>query len=253
MTKTLNGEQYERIDWADRWLRSALDIVSPPGFFQSVEVDMSACRTIIGLARENGVQVTYTHAFVRATALALADDDDLHKLVVGNRRWIPGQVDIGLSVSAASFVSPVVVVRDVGNKTLTQVAAEVIENTPKVRAEHEKFLAGSRRWGWLVPFAWLQRMILRRMVSRFSFIQSSNGTFQISCLNDVDLFVPFLFSTSAILGTGQVRDRAVVVNGELAVRPTVLIACCADHGVWDGKRGARFINKVKSVLESGDF
>lgn len=214
---------------------------------------MSACQSAIEASRQESVKVTYTHAFVRAAALALADDEDLHQLVVGSRRWVPGRVDIGLSVSADSFVSPVVVVEDVSNKTLSQVANEITENIPQVRAEHEEFLAGSRRWGWLAPFAWLRRAILRRLVSRFSFIQSANGTFQVSCLNDVDQFVPFLFSTTAILGTGQVRDRAVVVNGEVVIRPTVYISCCADHRVWDGRRGARFINRVKSILEAGNL
>jgi len=214
---------------------------------------MSACQSAIKAAREDGIRATYTHAFIRAVALALENDEDLHQLVVGNRRWIPGRVDIGLSVAADSFVTPVVIVEDANNKTLEQVATELIENTPGVLAEHEEFLAGSRRWGWLAPFAWLRRAILKRLVARFSFIQSANGTFQISCLKDVDLFVPFLFSTSAIMGTGQVRDRVVAINGEVVVRPTVIISCCADHGVWDGMRGTRFINRVKSILETGDF
>ena len=251
MTNTSDSGRYERLDYADRWLRAALEIVSPPGFSQAVEVDMNACRDAIEAARQRGVQATYTHAFVRAAALALADDEELHQLVVGNRRWIPGRVDIGLSVAAESFVAPVVVIEDVSRKTLEQIATEVSEHTPRVRAEHEQFLDGIRRWGWFAPFAWLRRTVLKRLVRRFSFIRSTNGTFQISCLRDVDLFVPFLFSTTAIMGTGQVRERAVVVNGEVAVRPTVLIACCADHGVWDGLRGARFLNKVKSVLEAG--
>ena len=251
MKKKSDSDRYERLDYADRWLRAALEIVSPPGFFQSVEVDMSACRDTIETARERGEKLTYTHAFVRAAALALSDDEELHQLVVGNRRFIPGRVDIGLSVAGDSFVAPVLVMEDVSNKTLAQIATEVLEGAPRVRSEHEQFLASARRWGWLVPFAGLRRAILKRLVRRFSFIRSANGTFQISCLKDADLFVPLLFSTTAIMGTGQVRNRVLVVNGEATVRPTVLISCCADHGVWDGIRGARFLGKVKSALEAG--
>lgn len=251
MKKKADIDRYQRLDHADRWLRAALDIVSPPGFSQSVEVDMSACRGIIEAAREKGEKLTYTHIFVRAAALALADDEELHQLVVNNRRCIPGRVDIGLSVAGDSFVAPVLVLEDANNKTLAQIATEVLEGAPRVRSEHEQFLASARRWGWLVPFAWLRRAILKRLVKRFSFIRSTNGTFQISCLRDVDLFVPLLFSTTAIMGTGQVQNRVLVVNGEAAVRPTVIISCCADHGVWDGIRGARFLGKVKSALETG--
>ena len=141
MTHLTDNDRYDRIDTADRWLRAALEIVSPPGFLQSVDVDMSACRDVIEAARESGVRATYTHAFVRAAALALAGDKELHQLVVGNRRCVPGRVAIGLSVDHDSFVAPVLVIEDVGNKTLAQVATEIIEGSPQARAEHDQFLA----------------------------------------------------------------------------------------------------------------
>lgn len=253
MTRATGEDRYDRIDGADRWLRAALEIVSPPGFLQSIDVDMSACRAAIESARNSGVRATYTHAFVRAAALALADDAELHQLVIGNRRCVPGRVDIGLSVDHDSFVAPVVVIEDVSNKTLAQVAEDVIDGTPRARAEHDQFLDGIRRWGWLVPFAWMRRLILKRLVSRLSFVRETNGSFQVSCLKDVDLFAPFLFSTTAIMGTGQVRDRVTAATGEMVMRPMVTITCCADHRVWNGRRGARFLDRVKTALEAGNI
>jgi len=91
------------------------------------------------------------------------------------------------------------------------------------------------------------------LISQIKFTRKGNGTFQVSCLSNVDQFVPFLFTTSAILGTGRVRERVIAINGKAEVRPTVIISCCANHKIWDGILAAKFLNAVKNIIEKGQF
>src|SRR5690606_4277854 len=59
---------------------------------------------------------------------------------------------------------------------------------------------------------------------------------------------------SAILGTGVVTKRPVVISGEagdaLAVRSMVYLALSYDHRIIDGADASRFLTAVKNRLES---
>jgi 2-oxoglutarate dehydrogenase E2 component (dihydrolipoamide succinyltransferase) len=62
----------------------------------------------------------------------------------------------------------------------------------------------------------------------------------------------------AILGTGSVVKRAVVIDDEnlgetIAVRQMVYLALTYDHRLVDGADAARFLSDVKARLESGQF
>ena len=243
----------ESLNFAERWLRDGLLVSQSPGFFQVIEVDMSACQTILKKLRQQGVKVTYTHLFVRATAIALKRHSTLHQLVSSSRRLYPGKIDIGLSVAGISFVAPVMVIKNAGEKSLRDIATEIINNRSYIREQENKQFAFLKKWGWIVPFGFLRRWILRFLLSKLWFRRQGVGTFQISCIPDVDIFVPFMFNTSAILGIGRVCERVLAIGGEVVVRPTVMISCCVDHKVWDGIKAAQFINELKQILELGEL
>jgi 2-oxoglutarate dehydrogenase E2 component (dihydrolipoamide succinyltransferase) len=54
----------------------------------------------------------------------------------------------------------------------------------------------------------------------------------------------------AILGMHNTVERAVVVNGEVAVRPIMYLALSYDRRVIEGKESVSFPVKVKEMLEN---
>ena len=54
---------------------------------------------------------------------------------------------------------------------------------------------------------------------------------------------------SAILGMHAVKDRAVVVDGQVVVRPMMYVALTYDHRIIDGREAVTFLVKVKELLE----
>jgi len=54
---------------------------------------------------------------------------------------------------------------------------------------------------------------------------------------------------SAILGMHNIVERAVVINGEIAVRPIMYVALSYDHRIVDGKESVSFLVRVKQLLE----
>jgi 2-oxoglutarate dehydrogenase E2 component (dihydrolipoamide succinyltransferase) len=54
---------------------------------------------------------------------------------------------------------------------------------------------------------------------------------------------------SAILGMHSIQQRAVVVDGEIVVRPMMYLALTYDHRIIDGKDAVQFLVTIKNVLE----
>ncbi len=54
---------------------------------------------------------------------------------------------------------------------------------------------------------------------------------------------------SAILGMHAIKDRPVVVDGQIVVRPMMYLALSYDHRVIDGSSSVTFLVKVKELIE----
>src|ERR1700728_607245 len=89
-----------KLDWAERWIRDGLELSKPPAFFETLQVDMTQASTLIEQAREQGVRLTYAAILVRAAALALAANPDLHVVVCGGRMYSPSRVDVAVSIAS---------------------------------------------------------------------------------------------------------------------------------------------------------
>ncbi len=54
---------------------------------------------------------------------------------------------------------------------------------------------------------------------------------------------------SAILGMHKIQDRAMVIDGQVVVRPMMYIALTYDHRIIDGREAVQFLVTVKQCLE----
>ena len=66
----------------------------------------------------------------------------------------------------------------------------------------------------------------------------------------VDAFMAIVNAPeAAILSVGRIAQRAVVVDGAVAARPTLTLGLSFDHRVVDGAAGARFLDTLASLVE----
>ncbi len=52
-----------------------------------------------------------------------------------------------------------------------------------------------------------------------------------------------------ILGLHKIQDRAIALNGEVAIRPMMYVALSYDHRIVDGREAVQFLVKVKEYIE----
>ena len=83
--------------------------------------------------------------------------------------------------------------------------------------------------------------------------QMQGSTFSISNLGmfGIDSFNPIINQpNSAILGVAATHQKAVVVDGEVKIRPIMKLTLTIDHRVVDGMNGAKFMVDLKHTLEN---
>ena len=84
----------------------------------------------------------------------------------------------------------------------------------------------------------------------------SKGTFTLSNLGmyGVETFTPIITPGQvAVLGVGSIMKRAVVQGEGVTVQPQVSLSLTFDHRVVDGAIAAKFLSRLRQIIEAGSF
>lgn len=237
----------------ERWFLDGFEVLPGPGGIMGLTCDMSRAQVALSALRAQGLSATYNHVVIRAAALALRRYPEAHKVVCGYDRIEYGSVDVGVSVAGQTSYAPVLVVPRADELTLPELVGFFTREVPGIREREVRDLAGMRKSGWIIPFGGLRRFIMRFLNKSRWFRRRLVGTFQISCLPQVDWVVPMLFYSGCALGVGRVVDRVLVENGQPVVRPSVTLTIPFDHRSMDGKTAATLGRTIVEILESDEL
>jgi pyruvate dehydrogenase E2 component (dihydrolipoamide acetyltransferase) len=95
-------------------------------------------------------------------------------------------------------------------------------------------------------------LVSRAQAGRLRPADIQGGGFTISNLGmfGIDAFSAIVNPPqAAILAVGRIADRVVAVNGQPAVRPTMVLTLSCDHRALDGARGAQFLGALADLIE----
>ena len=214
-----------------------------PDFTLQIEIDMEDCvalrAQLKGLANptETGTPYrgtgehssagkeavpTYNDMVVKAVALALRE----HPLANGSYRdgkvQLHSRINVGVAVAAeGALVVPTVF--DAEEKSLGEIARET------------RALAGRVRDGSITP------------------PELGGGTFTVSNLGmyGISSFAAIINPPqAAILSVGALAERAVVRDGQIVARHTMSLTLVSDHRILYGAEAARFLARVRELLEA---
>jgi pyruvate dehydrogenase E2 component (dihydrolipoamide acetyltransferase) len=197
-----------------------------PDFELRCEVDMSA---VVELReRLRGVAdalPSYNDFIVKAVALSLREFPRVNASYRDGRVETHARINVGIAVAADdALVVPTIF--DADRMSLGEIGRKARELATRVR----------------------ERSISPAELSGGTFTVSNLGMFGIDSFSAV-INPP----QAAILSVGSLRPRAVVLNsGGLAARPTINLALACDHRVLYGADGARFLDRVRELLERPD-
>jgi len=197
-----------------------------PHFYVASRVDMSEAaklreELLPTIEQETGVRLSYTHLMAKALALAVMEFPVVNASFAEDKLIQHEQVNVGIAVALENGLI-VPVLKDVARKSLAQIASEA---TGLVRRARESKLTADDLQG---------------------------GTITLTNLGgaDVEFFAAIINPPeAAIVASGEVAPRPAVVDGEIVVRPTVMLVASGDHRVLDGTTLARFLKAMKDLLE----
>ncbi len=191
----------------------------------SQQVDVTECvrlrEQLVRLWAADGVRPTYTDFVVRAAALALREHPTLNATLEDDALILHDRIDVGLAVDAPEGLI-VPVLRGVDGLSLRELVGRAAAAAEQARANR------------LGPDA-LQ-----------------GGTFTVTTLGalGIDFFTPIVNPPQvAIIGIGRVFSQLVLVNGQVTERQAMYLNLSFDHRAVAGAPAARFLNRVKELLE----
>jgi pyruvate dehydrogenase E2 component (dihydrolipoamide acetyltransferase) len=195
-----------------------------PDFALQVEVDMEDCVKLRSeLKRLSQSEApTYNDMVVKASALALREHPHANGTYRDGHLQLHSRVNVGVAVAADdALVVPTVF--DAEEKSLGEIARET------------RALAARVRDGTITP------------------PELGGGTFTVSNLGmyGVRSFTAIINPPqSAILSVGTLEPRAVVRDGELVARNTMILTLACDHRILYGANAAQFLARVRELLEA---
>ena len=171
--------------------------------------------------KEHGCRLGFMSFFVKAAVHALKKYPVLNASVDGNDIIYHGYFDIGIAVSSPrGLVVPIL--RDVDQMNFADIEKKIAEFGAKAKE------------------------------GKLGIEELTGGTFSISnggvfgSMMSTPIINP---PQSAILGVHATKDRAVVENGQVVVRPMNYLAMSYDHRIIDGREAVLGLVAMKEALE----
>ena len=171
--------------------------------------------------KEHGVKLGFMSFFVKAAVAALKKYPVLNASVDGNDIVYHGYFDIGIAVgSPRGLVVPII--RNADQMSFADIEKKIAEFGVKAKD------------------------------GKLGIEEMTGGTFSISnggvfgSMMSTPIINP---PQSAILGVHATKDRAVVENGQIVVRPMNYLAMSYDHRIIDGREAVLGLVTMKEALE----
>jgi pyruvate dehydrogenase E2 component (dihydrolipoamide acetyltransferase) len=194
-----------------------------PHYYITVEIDMAAARDF--RAGVTAYKLSYNDLVLRGVVKALTEFPGVNARWMGDAIEQVADVNLGIAVALpGGLIVPVM--KQAQTLSLEQMATD------------GRVLIEKARNGKLLPDDF------------------AGNTFTVSNLGPygVDHFTAIINQPdSAIIAVGQMKDRPVVIDGGIYVRPIMKLTMSSDHRVIDGALAAQFMGRLKEIMETAEF
>lgn len=173
----------------------------------------------------HGVNLGFMSFFTKACTIALMEWPAVNAYIDGENIVYHEYADISIAVSAPKgLVVPII--RNAESLSMAEIEAKVME------------LAGKARDN---------KLTIEEMTGG-TFTITNGGVFG-SLMSTPIINIP----QSAILGMHKIQERAMVIDGEIKIRPMMYLALSYDHRIIDGRESVGFLVRVKELLENPEL
>lgn len=173
-------------------------------------------------AEKKKIKLTYLPYILKALVSAMKKHPIINSSLEGEEIIVKKYYNFGVAVDTEEGLM-VPVIKGIDQKDLYSLAKEIQALAEKAR--NRTIDLGDMRGGTFT----------------ITNVGSIGGTYGIPLVN---------YPETAILMTGRMIEKPVVINGEVKIRKMMPISVSFDHRVTDGAEVARFLNDLKELLEN---
>jgi len=187
-----------------------------------INVDMTECVRIRSQFKAAGIKVSYNDIVIKCIARALMEHPEMNCCMDEQNMTLHDYVNMGMACDTDRGLL-VPVIKDADILTIPQIAAESARVAQAAKS------------------------------SRITPADMSGATFTVSNLGmfDIDDFTAIINPPEVgIIAVGKMEDKVVAINGEMVIRPMMQLSLTYDHRVVDGAPAARFLKRVKDLLQA---
>jgi pyruvate dehydrogenase E2 component (dihydrolipoamide acetyltransferase) len=193
-----------------------------PHYYLTIEVEMDEAKAARASMNElPDTKVSFNDMVLKACAMALLKHKQVNTTWKDDHTLFNHHVHLGVAVAVEDgLVVPVI--RHADQLSLSTIGAQV------------KDMAGRARTKKLTP------------------AEMEGSTFTVSNLGmfGIEEFTSIINQpNSAILSVGAIVEKAVVRDGQIAIRSMMKLTLACDHRTVDGATGAQFLQTLKTYLE----
>jgi len=230
-----------------------------------IEADVSKALEYINQRKQAGEHVTITHVVIKAVALGLQEAPSMNGRILWGKFFPHKQTDIGVLVNIEGG-------RDLGNAkicnadklTLNEIAQVLQEKADKLRKGNDEDFKKTTSTLKYVPV-----FLLRPLVYWVGFLGGSLGVncaplgvrkfpFGSCLVTSVGMmgldraFVPFppYARIPLLIMVGAIKEKPVVVGGQIVIRPILTVTATLDHRFVDGAHAALLAKKAREAIEN---
>jgi pyruvate dehydrogenase E2 component (dihydrolipoamide acetyltransferase) len=203
--------------------RSKRDI---PHYYLSLLVDYTAARTWLDAHNAKALiteRILPVVPLIKAVALAAEQIEGFNGYYIDGKYAPSAAVHLGVAIAqrGGGLVTPAML--DAQSKSLNELMQLLSDLVSRTRSGHLKSS------------------------------ELSAGTITLTSLGEesVDAVMPIIYPPQvAIIGAGTIEPRPWAVEGRIESRLTVQLSLAADHRVSDGRAGARFLRRIRDLLQT---
>jgi len=227
-----------------------------------IEVDVTNGRQIINnYEQQTAIKISFTAWLLKCIGKAASEFKEVHSLMKGKRNIISfDDVDISITVERLAKGIKVViplVIRKTNGKSVKEIHDEIrsaqSENVDGATVLGENPLKKWVKFYTKLPKS-MRRFLIKKLLKNPLRVKKLMGTIIVTAIGMFGKLYGWPIPTTShplAFAIGGITKKPGVINDKIEIREYLTMTILLNHDVVDGAPAARFIDKLKDLIESG--
>ncbi len=233
-------------------------VIGSHNFFALLDFDVTDIRSILRDKRKNGEGGSLFSFILKAIAKCLEQYPECNSMIDYRNTTTFDEVDINIPIEIeheGRLLTKQYIIKDANKKSVHQITNEIDDSKKNVNDESGYvFSKNIQRLLNMLPKK-ISIWLIRHLMKNHKKVKELSGTVFVTSVtmfsNVSGYIIPYIGGPKAVsFAVGSVVKKPVVKNDQVVIREMINITAIFNHDIIDGAPAARFINKLRRIIET---